>query len=692
MTTAAQLKAKVTKRKEPLHQEASLSDLPELKLPDSPVSHLLLSNMAPSDSEIILTHRAIQEAEVALWNFFQHAEEKIAAEHSRPLKETEIQQHHIEEAARFIHQHNSLLSPIRRLPIEILQEIIIWATVGQLIKRVDELRWELSQVCRSWRATTLSISMLWKSLPVIELTTSQERTRRQIESLNELLRRSGQAPIVVYINSSQSPTFEISTHPVLDLLVRHSERWKMLNVSLAPVALSGLRAVKGRLPLLEVLGIHIRSRGRLASESLDMFEVAPQLRRIHTSGTLRQDLRLPYSQLVHYKHLWITPFQLTHVVACSALESLMISELSNYIVFPDVTIPRLKKLEVIFKHIPDVVAPTLNCFDHLKLPDIEELTVAVSVSYPSLLPTLTSMISNSRTPCRLKILRIRAELMEPGELTTLLGLTPALVSLDTTMPPPIDINNLVSREGRNPPVPMLETCKFHLGSVVGRFLSSDTHSALNELAASRCELGSNVTNTDVLLPHECRQLKNLCVYSHSEMIEDSPWSHFKQGQLENWAPNPISIQLNKLRSQLHAELPELISRTPKRAGLFPKKWTEKMGKIFDAIESIHIENPRHIYVSRIHLSLKILSEMQYDRDSEKDGFCQRAKAILRTWEPLFLEDLSVIHWSFQGPYSTGYVPSHDGTLTSCGVGCVTDSSCRYQNISRCSAGCLWARK
>ncbi|KAF8965551.1 hypothetical protein BDZ97DRAFT_1811241 [Flammula alnicola] len=637
----AQIKARLTKRKAVKAAKdliiPSLPGVSKLKLPEPPAPHLLSSNLPPSDSEIILVQKAIREAEATESQLKQKLVERIAAGQSSRGWET-VTRHKIGQAARFIHQHKGILSPIRRIPLEILQEIFIWATptvrVHTRWRPISELPWEFAQVSQPWRASALSISMLWNHLPAIQLKRSRAKTRRQVECLNELLRRSGEAPLDIYIHSS---SFEGDTHPVIDTLVRHSERWQILSIDSTSFAIAAFRPAKGRLSSLKILTLQTHSRSTDAMPpTLDMFEVAPQLRAVYMSGHL-PDLKLPFSQLVHYKERMVTTNRINQVAASSLLESLTILELSDDTIFPDVTIPHLVKLQVKFHY-----RSRTDCFDHLTLPAIEEIKI---VSWGgNLIASLISMLSRSDTPCPLKTLSVRTESIEPDNLTTLLKLTPALVSLDTTIPFfHADIANLATREGHQPLVPMLETCKFYLEDVATR----QTTQALNDLAASRCELANDSAATEMLLPGELRPLKSLSVY-----FDGSPWSHLQQAEFENWNATTTIM-----------EIPEIVTARPARTKAFNRKWMERVGAILDSIEDFPLEDPNDVYVAGIHFSLKHLSEMKYPTVGRK-CFCRRAKDILEKWHPLFLENLPRRHWTFQGPYSMVYVSGSDPIRTS----------------------------
>lgn len=406
--------------------------------------------------------------------------------------------------------------------------------------------------------------------------------------LTELLQRSGKAPLDIYV---YSPYYDNKAHPILDTLISHSERWQILTVEATPILISGFGAAKGRLSSLKCLALqtpwHRYFDGPPAA--LDTFEVAPQLQRVSVSGPFAGDVKLPFSQLVHYKERRISSNLMNQVLSSSLLQSLTILELSDHTDFPSVTLPHLIKLQIKFQH-----EAMGNAFDKLTIPAIEDIKAVSSAG--NLIARLTSLIGRSRSPCRLKTLSIRTGFIEPGDLSTLLKLTPELRDLDTTITRTnnfIDIASLAYR-GRSPPlVPLLETCKFY----VENSISTETSQALNELAALRCEweIEGDTTTDLTLVPGEIRPLKNLCIYF------DAPvQGQRQQAELEGWSSSLASMQMGVFKAQLIIEIPDLaqggLSKHGAREKPLSKKGLERVSTLLKEIDSTALEDPVTIYV------------------------------------------------------------------------------------------------
>lgn len=552
-------------------------------LSQSPVPHLLVSNDAPSEEETSLIHHAILRAETEL--------AELARSPTTPKGTPQhLWEHGIEKhptyvrVLGYIQQHTALLSAVRRVPPEILEEIIMWTAVGRPLHEVRARRWELAQVSQEWRDAALGLSALWADLPPVTLPAPDfKRAQQQVACLSEVLRRSGDAPLTVTINTDDSKTRESAHwHPALDVLARHAERWSTVSICIPHASIVRLRGVRGRLPLLKMLSLQIRIGYCPVPEPLDMFEHAPLLRRVHVSGAVPSALKLPFEQLQHYKHLCITERTMSQMANYTSLETLMISQQTYGIVFPPMTLPALKKLEVV-ANLPAQDA-TMHCFDALKVPALEELTVAFPFTSPSIIPSLMAMLKHSGRPC-LKTLNIRPGTLEPLQLTALLKLVPDLINLDASCPPHFDILKLANTAHGECLVPLLRSCKFVFDFVIERFTNAQTRVALNRLATARCETA----------PRDARM--TLCIYSVFNQVDDMPWSHFKQRQLEEWAPTPTAKTLEKYAAHLAALLRVTAHPKPERVlSLGKDQSTEKIRQVLSDLGNISVKNAKDVYV------------------------------------------------------------------------------------------------
>ncbi|PPQ92965.1 hypothetical protein CVT25_000166 [Psilocybe cyanescens] len=612
----------------------SLPGVSKVQLPEPPAPQLLVSNYPPNDSESALIVKAIEKAEAEARRWAETLEQRRRnGQTSRSW--IMVTTHKIEQANRFVRRHKGLISPIRRLPTEILQEIFRW--VGQTTQMADRkwrwnklLPWVLGQICQSWRIVALDTPSLWAQLPTVHLKNKKKKTKTQLQYLSELLHRSRGAPLDISIDTL---SFFGVEHNVVELLCQHAERWEAALICVPSKALTGFHSIKGRLLALKSLILMTPLTHRLHGP-IDLFEVAPLLTTVYLVRPFSGgDVILPFSQLIDYRERLTFGNQLNPAISSPTLETLTMLELTDDIVFPSVTIPHLVKLQVGFEY-----RSQHNCFDNLTLPVIEDIRV---VSYRgNLMPSLIIMLSKT-SPSSLKSFCVRFEFIDNNDLTNLLVLTPHLVTLHITLPSShSDILNLASGYHNQPLVPLLETCEFYAENLIG----ADLTNALNLLASSRCEPGGNLDNVN-LLPGEARPLKTLSIH-----FDGPEWAHMQHGQLENWsAATTTSEALEYLKCHLHAKLPDLpygYCDQPKKLGI---GWNNKLGQILAGIESVKVDDVRDIYMSRVHYSLKIISNWT---DSSHGNCAQR---VLDKWQPLIEESLEDRHWAFQRPYALLYI-------------------------------------
>ncbi|KAJ7473720.1 hypothetical protein B0H11DRAFT_2282566 [Mycena galericulata] len=198
-----------------------------------------------------------------------------------------------------VYSYWALISPMRAMPPEVLQEIFIACLPEHHYATMDASQAPLllGRVCSSWRTISLSTPALWSTVHVASplvmlspfdhdrsvtemLSISQHRS----EALNAWLQRSGNCPLSI---SFFAGTREDTVNQLfLDTIIRFNIRWKALK-------LSSKSEVKWNLcpedvPMLELL--EINSMCEIEQNSLNLL-VAPRLRSI--SLDLIDDMTLP---------------------------------------------------------------------------------------------------------------------------------------------------------------------------------------------------------------------------------------------------------------------------------------------------------------------------------------------------------------------------------------------------------------
>ncbi|KAJ7288969.1 hypothetical protein C8J57DRAFT_1707227 [Mycena rebaudengoi] len=210
----------------------------------------------------------------------------------------------------------SALSPIRRLPAELLVEIFAivlvesddinaTTTPQQEMSRLSKdnlLR--LSQVSFWWRGIVMGTPMLWSTI-VVDMRQWQTHTTSTALGLISLsLERGGNFPLKIEVMGET--TFS-DVRLVLEKLIQQSSRWREVALSVTASAFGLLSTAKGRLPRLESLRFCVRDGGSLPTE-VDVFETAPRLTDLTIRGRASNlPVTLPWRQLRNFRYIgWVS--------------------------------------------------------------------------------------------------------------------------------------------------------------------------------------------------------------------------------------------------------------------------------------------------------------------------------------------------------------------------------------------------
>ncbi|KAK0204839.1 hypothetical protein DFS33DRAFT_700695 [Desarmillaria ectypa] len=184
-----------------------------------------------------------------------------------------------------IKRQKMALAPIRKIPAELIAEIILLAVAeataisanGQSYSSaVNIVPLWLSHVCRSWRETALFLQPLWTHL---YLSSDQKYGS---ELLQTWLDRSGQRGLHFHVKLTSRPTH--GQHHFVQSLVAHSRRWHTMHLYASGSTLAHLGDIRGHLPLLTDVKLAISSPEDIAGSVTDIFIDAPLLRSFRISS------------------------------------------------------------------------------------------------------------------------------------------------------------------------------------------------------------------------------------------------------------------------------------------------------------------------------------------------------------------------------------------------------------------------
>ncbi|KAF7298733.1 hypothetical protein MIND_00820800 [Mycena indigotica] len=405
----------------------------------SPFATLLGSNQCPTDSEA---------AEIRSFLV-----EPISRAQTLATKMLRLDVQHKELMAH-ITAHRALLSPIRRLPQDVLREIFTEFLSRQKYCGMKTFDGPilLGRICSQWRSLALETPELWSRLHVVEPAPSamsrsahSTRTMQLIDGIKLWLDRAGSRPL--YLSFQREPSLRsplADNHSsVLDLLISYAPRCKAICT-----------------PFLEDVTIEIRqfvhSNGETPSpwQSL-LFLRAASLRKLTLSDCVVKNLQ-QHVNWTKLTHLTISEHMPDHPVAeklpnlltkCSELR-VCILKLEHWdIMMPIAISPNIK---ILLNHLNRLhLSSHFHLLPNLVLPELRYLILRYKEEEPwfdependILLENVDDLLSTLQSSTQLEVIRFASGLPKQGLLTILATLPPSLLTLeiaDNQVDPQID--------------------------------------------------------------------------------------------------------------------------------------------------------------------------------------------------------------------------------------------------------------
>ncbi|KAF7331285.1 F-box domain-containing protein [Mycena kentingensis (nom. inval.)] len=402
---------------------------------ESPVSSLLRTNSVPSTPQ-----------QAAIRDFLSSCQPELARLEEEVSRLQDLLS--VATAARDAHKalmddHQALLSPVRRVPDDILRAIFV-ATLHPTRDTAlsgDEGPLLVAQICKFWREIALTTPRLWASMHLSIPGDDSQLRSAMIEVVATWLKRSGAVPLSFTIMNSRGFYDPFSgSEAVLKLLTSVAGRWGSLRIvpMVAVSLIPHLRDLTAEdVPLLE--GLSTASFFPLAPPGAPQPEPqsappceltgAPNLKRLFFSGppsslspntpwaTIRRfNLSAPYGAMDESETFLFPLHILQH---CSLLEDFYFWSNDIPVSFPaepqHLTIPKLSTLSVYglkAEQWPELLA-------RVQMPEFRSLALlSAAIDYTWLLDanlrlkTLQIMDSAVRTDLLLDILRAQPELEE----------------------------------------------------------------------------------------------------------------------------------------------------------------------------------------------------------------------------------------------------------------------------------------
>ncbi|KAJ7586281.1 hypothetical protein C8J56DRAFT_861594, partial [Mycena floridula] len=130
----------------------------ELHSLSSRMQELLLTNELPEDTEIASFLQLLHEKKREL----SELDSQIAQ--ARQLSDRSIGRHLVarrRKTRQMVDAYTGAVSPIRRLPLELVSRILAFCADDSRHHRFDSAPWSLSRISRAWRSAALFTAEIW---------------------------------------------------------------------------------------------------------------------------------------------------------------------------------------------------------------------------------------------------------------------------------------------------------------------------------------------------------------------------------------------------------------------------------------------------------------------------------------------------------------------------------------------------
>ncbi|KAF7376780.1 hypothetical protein MSAN_00095300 [Mycena sanguinolenta] len=399
------------------------------------------TNYCPTDEEILEINALLVEPTLRLKGLddeitkLQAAIDKLAEERSR--------------VAAYVEGHRALISPVRRLPLDIIQELFVAClpTHRNCVMSASEAPVLLGRVCSAWRAISHTTPRLWSRLHVVEPLWSpddstsssfEEKVAQRLEITHTWLSRSGQCPLSISLRSApeytpppgtDTVTPSVTSMQFMKTLLSFAPRWQHIRFT-APLSLllEVMSHFDAEVPLLETVLFHHSQDHNSPLSTRGPFNIlrSARISSISIPGAIfmPENLPLQWSQLTTLTvggPNWSVPLTITSdallrvIKKCPELRccKLMVHDRATNIEMPTSEHPivELPFLHTFAIHCVASVAPAVsNLLMRLSLPELRDFTIFGSAQD---CPTLGDFFARL---IRLESLRIDINISTPASL------------------------------------------------------------------------------------------------------------------------------------------------------------------------------------------------------------------------------------------------------------------------------------
>ncbi|KAJ6478810.1 hypothetical protein C8R47DRAFT_1322937 [Mycena vitilis] len=226
-----------------------------------PFTMRLRTNYCPTDDEHLEIQGLLVEPTIRLKRLddeiadLQKAMDKLAEER--------------DSLGAFVAAHKALISPARRLPLDIIQEIFVACLQpthrSDCVMSASEAPVPLGRICSTWRAISLSTPRLWARIHITEpqfypgysdpASNEHNKTVQRLEITKTWLDRSGDCPLSISLESARDVHGIASRGKwFIEALIPTAARWREIDFTTASfTVLEALSHLQVDAPLLTTI-------------------------------------------------------------------------------------------------------------------------------------------------------------------------------------------------------------------------------------------------------------------------------------------------------------------------------------------------------------------------------------------------------------------------------------------------------
>ncbi|KAJ7603813.1 hypothetical protein FB45DRAFT_811734 [Roridomyces roridus] len=378
---------------------------------------LMNTNDPPQDSERLYVREVVSKADARL----ACVEDEISRLEDR-LKVL-LREHAL--LSEYRTKNVGILSPLRRMPPEILGQIFSWALPTDEQAKSPAYRpnpkdspWVLTWISSRWRAIAVSTHSLWSLVHV-----DAAGSLHSLSMIQTQVQRARGLKIHFYGRQERNAAPQIQ---LFRFLSEHSNRWEALCLRLTSALVPRLDSLRGQLPALRRLWLEWdtpESQNRI--DWIECFGVAPCLVDV---GVHSGNHFIPVSLPARPNH--ITRYDLdadwpTHRRLLAQLPNLVEARLQASLGAPW---PDHTNHKTSLPHLRRLYASQTQVLNYLKAPALEEMAVHVHDVPPGYCKQSISAFIR-RSSCSLRRLCLEGPPLDPESLTFVLSNNSSVVEL-----------------------------------------------------------------------------------------------------------------------------------------------------------------------------------------------------------------------------------------------------------------------